>query len=111
VNIYCGDACDQAQEAFFGFMVRSDWQEGAPFEARTVRMKSDLRGNDGKWRAKWLHLYLRGRPNFNTVERSRVIATMLTRAIVQRDYLRVGDLMELISARGGQVRRQLPPQR
>ena len=64
-----------------------------------------LRGNDGKWRAKWLHLYLRGRPNFNTVERSRVTATMLTRAIVQRDYLRVGDLMELISERGGQVRR------
>ena len=118
VNIYCGDAFDRAQEAFFGFMVRSDSQQGAPFEARTVRMKSDLRGsgqvalplaflrgNDGKWRAKWLHLYLRGRPNFNTVERSRVTTTMLTRAIVQRDYLRVGDLMELISERGGQVRR------
>jgi hypothetical protein len=118
VSIYSGEAFDRAEEAFFGFMVRSEWQEGAPFEARTVRMKSDLRGsgrvalplaflrgNDGKWRAKWLHLYLKGRPYYNTVERSRVTSTTLTRAIVQRDYLRVGDLMELISGNGGQVRR------
>ncbi len=117
VNIYSGEAFDRAQEAFFGYMVRSEWQKGAPFEARAVRMKSDLRGaghvalplaflrgNDGRWRAKWMHVYLRGRPNFNTVESNRVTATMLTRAIAARDYLRVGDLIELISARGGQVR-------
>ncbi|HET7012545.1 MAG TPA: hypothetical protein VFI65_01455 [Streptosporangiaceae bacterium] len=118
VNIYSGEAFDRAQEAFFGFMIRSEWQKGAPFEARTVRMKSDLRGagqvalplaflrgDDGRWRAKWLHLYLKGRPNFNTVTNNRATASLLTRAIVQRDYLCIGDLMDLISKRGGQVKR------
>jgi hypothetical protein len=117
VHLFSGEPFDVAQEAFFGFMTRSQEQLGAPFEARTVRMKSDLRGvgmvalplafirgNDGRWRAKWLHLYLRGWPNFNTTEGNRVTTTQLTRAIAQRDYLRVGDLMDLISARGGQVR-------
>jgi stress response protein SCP2 len=44
VNIFSGEAFDQAEDAFFGFMVRSPEQDGTPFEARTVRMKSDLRG-------------------------------------------------------------------
>src|SRR5262249_4487806 len=34
VNIYAGEAFDRAEEAFFGFMMRSQWQDGAPFEAR-----------------------------------------------------------------------------
>lgn len=54
-------------------MVRDGEQKGRPYEPRTVRMKSELRGvgrvalplvfrrgEDGRWRAKWLHLYLKG---------------------------------------------------
>jgi len=71
VNIYSGEPFDEAAEAFFGYMLRGSSQKGAPFEAATVRMKSDLRGagrvalpvaflrgEDGRWRAKWLHFAL-----------------------------------------------------
>ena len=44
VHIYAGEAFDEAAEAFFGYMTRDAEQEGRPFEPRTVRMKSDLRG-------------------------------------------------------------------
>jgi hypothetical protein len=73
VYIYAGEGFDEVGESFFGFMTRDGEQAGQPFEARTVRMKSALyspsrtavplvfsRGEDGAWRAKWLHLYLRG---------------------------------------------------
>ena len=42
VNIYSGEPFDEAAEAFFGYMLRGSEQKGAPFEAATVRMKSDL---------------------------------------------------------------------
>lgn len=111
VNIYSGEGFDEAEEAFFGFMIRDGAQKGAPFEARTVRMKSDLRGagrvalplaftrgDDGKWRAKWLHLYLRGQANFGTVERNKVTTSLLTRAVIERDYLRVAYLTSMLGA-------------
>src|SRR5438067_582425 len=73
VYIYAGEGFSEVDESFFGFMTRDGEQAGQPFEARTVRMKSALygasrtavplvfsRGEDGAWRAKWLHLYLRG---------------------------------------------------
>lgn len=73
VHIYSGEGFDEAAEAFTGFMLRGSDQGGAPFEPATVAMKSDLRGagrvelpaalirgEDGPWRAKWLHLYLAG---------------------------------------------------
>ncbi|GAA3813625.1 hypothetical protein GCM10022226_37980 [Sphaerisporangium flaviroseum] len=81
-------------------------------EPRTVRTKSDLRGSgrialplvflhggDGGWRVKWLHLYLKGRPGFNQVEGNRVTASLLVRSIVERDYLRVGYLADLLRAK------------
>ncbi|MFB4295262.1 hypothetical protein [Actinomadura sp. NTSP31] len=68
VNVYSGEGFEQVAESFFGFMLRDAEQKGRPFEPRTVRMKSDLRGagrvalplvflrgDDGRWRAKWLH--------------------------------------------------------
>ena len=116
VHIYAGERFDEAEEAFFGFMTRSAEQKGLPFEPRTVRMKSDLRGagrialplvfmrgDDGKWRAKWLHLYLKGRPSFNQVEGGKVTAALLTRAIVERDYLRVSYITDLMAAKAGRV--------
>ncbi|KAB8181596.1 TerD family protein [Microbispora catharanthi] len=119
VNIYAGERFDEAAEAFFGYMTRDAAQEGRPFEPRTVRMKSDLRGSgrialplvflrgdDDAWRVKWLHLYLSGHPAFNQVEGNRVTASLLVRSIVERDYLRVGYLADLLRAKpstGGHV--------
>ncbi|MEU8171276.1 hypothetical protein AB0C14_00230 [Microbispora hainanensis] len=112
VNIYAGERFDEAAEAFFGYMTRDAAQEGGPFEPRTVRMKSDLRGSgrialplvflrgdDDAWRVKWLHLYVSGYPSFNQVEGNRVTTSLLVRSIVERDYLRVGYLVELLRAR------------
>ncbi|MEU7940200.1 hypothetical protein [Microbispora bryophytorum] len=112
VHIYAGEPFEEAAEAFFGYMTRDAAQEGRPFEPRTVRMKSDLRGSgrvalplvflrgdDGAWRVKWLHLYLSGYPAFNQVEGNRVTASLLVRSIVERDYLRVGYLVGLLRAK------------
>ena len=112
VNIYSGEAFDDAAEAFFGYMLRGSAQRGAPFEAATVRMKSDLRGSgrvalplaflrgeDGRWRAKWLHFYLKGRPAMNVVQDSRLSASLLARTVIERDYLRVAHLAGLMGAR------------
>ncbi|MGN9840436.1 hypothetical protein ACTMTI_20145 [Nonomuraea sp. H19] len=115
VNIYAGEAFNEAEEAFFGFMSRDAGQEGMPFEPRTVRMKSDLRGagrvalplvflrgDDGAWRAKWLHLYLKGHAGFNQVEGNRVTASLLVRSIVERDHLRVRYLADLLAQKGSE---------
>ncbi|MFI6297201.1 hypothetical protein ACIBEJ_36810 [Nonomuraea sp. NPDC050790] len=112
VNIFDGEEFDEAAEAFFGYMSRDADQDGRPFEPRTVRMKSDLRGSgrvalplvflrdeQGEWRVKWLHLYLKGHPSFNRVEGNRVTASLLVRSIVERDHLRVRYLADLLRAR------------
>ncbi|WP_336211577.1 hypothetical protein [Nonomuraea sp. LPB2021202275-12-8] len=113
VHIYAGERFDEAAEAFFGYMSRDATQEGRPFEPRTVRMKSDLRGSsrvalplvflrgpDHEWRVKWLHLYLKGHPGFNQVEGNQTSASLLVRSIVERDYLRVRYLTDLLHAKG-----------
>ncbi len=110
--VYDGERFDEAAEAFFGYITRDAAQKGRPFEPRTVRMKSDLRGSgrvalplvflrgdDGGWRVKWLHLYLKGHPGFNQVEGNRVTASLLVRSIVERDHLRVRYLVDLLRAR------------
>lgn len=112
VNIYSGEPFDEAAEAFFGYMLRSSEQKGAPFAAATVRMKSDLRGSgrvalpiaflrgeDGRWRAKWLHFYLKGHPAMNVVQGNRLSTSLLARTVIERDYLRVGYLVGLMGAR------------
>lgn len=118
VHIYAGENFDEAAEAFFGYMLRGADQKGAPFEAATVRMKSDLRGSgrvalplafirgeDGGWRAKWLHFYLRGHPAMNIVEGHKATAGLLVRSVLEREYLQVRYLASLWSRRttDGQV--------
>jgi hypothetical protein len=93
-------------------MLRGSAQRGAPFEAATVRMKSDLRGagrvalplaflrgEDGRWRAKWLHFYLKGRPSMNVVQGNQLSTSLLARTVIERDYLRVAHLAGLMGAR------------
>ncbi|MYQ45885.1 hypothetical protein GTW40_12565 [Streptomyces sp. SID4985] len=116
VNIYSGEGFEEVEESFFGFMLRDAEQVGRPFEPRTVRMKSELRGpgrvalplafvraEDGSWRAKWLHLYLKGSPGFNRVEENRVSAALLLRGIVEREQLTVRHVVGLVSDRATDV--------
>lgn len=110
VNIFSGEGFEEVEESCFGFMLRDAEQKGRPFEPRTVRMKSELRGpgrvalplvflrgSDGRWRAKWLHLYLRGTPTANRVEENRVSVATLLRGIVEREHLTVRHLTDLMT--------------
>ncbi|MEC3919715.1 TerD family protein [Nocardia sp. CDC160] len=110
VNVFAGEGFDEVAESFFGFMLRDGDQRGLPYEPRTVRMKSELRGPgrvalplvffrapSGEWLVKWLHLNLAGEPEFNAVENNRVSATALARAVVDRRYLTVGYLAGLLA--------------
>ena len=112
VYVFAGERFNEVEENFFGFMIRARKQKGAPFEPRTVRMKSALtgqgrtvmplvfmRGEDGRWYAKWLHLYLRGRAaelGGYRIEENRVTTRLLVQSIMTRDYLRVGYLTDLL---------------
>ncbi|MER8186815.1 TerD family protein [Kitasatospora sp. NPDC094015] len=118
VNIYAGEGFEEVEESFFGFMLREGEQQGQPFEARTVRMKSELRGpgrvalplafergQDGGWQARWLHLYLRGEPAANQVEGNRVSVATLLRGAVERQHLTVRHLVGLMGGGGTRTTR------
>ncbi|MEU6383971.1 hypothetical protein ABZ847_10435 [Streptomyces bauhiniae] len=110
VNIYAGEGFEETEESFFGFMLRDGEQQGRPFEPRTVRMKSELRGagrvalplvfrrgDHGRWQAKWLHLYLTGITDANRVEENRASVSMVVRALVEREQLTVRYLTGLMA--------------
>jgi hypothetical protein len=116
VNIFSGEGFEEVTESFFGFMLREAEQKGRPFEPRTVRMKSELRGpgrvalplalrrgKDGRWQAKWLHLYLKGSPSQNRVEGNRATVATLVRGIVEREQLTVRHLTDLMAGTGATV--------
>ncbi|MFF2348559.1 hypothetical protein ACFVVL_02140 [Kitasatospora sp. NPDC058115] len=116
VDVYSGEGFEQVEESFFGFMLRDGEQAGRPFEPRTVRMKSDLRGpgrtavplaflrgDDGRWHAKWLHLHLVGVPDAEQVEDNRVSVATLLRGVVEREYLTVRHLTDLMRQRAATV--------
>ncbi len=116
VNIFAGEQFEEAEESFFGFMLREGEQKGRPFEPRTVRMKSELRGpgrvalplafrraEDGSWHAKWLHLYLKGHPAYNRVEGNQVSVANLLRSVVEGEQLTVGYLTGLMANGGTDV--------
>jgi hypothetical protein len=111
VHIYSGEGFDEVKESFFGFMLRDSSQEGAPFEPRTVRMKSELRGagrvampmmfnhdEDWNWQAVWLNLTIAGRESWNSrnqLESSRATTKDIIKAIATQKYLTVGYLADL----------------
>ncbi|QKW23415.1 TerD family protein [Kitasatospora sp. NA04385] len=116
VNVYAGEGFQEVEESFFGWMLREDEQQGRPFEPRTVRMKSDLRGAgrvalplvferraDGAWYARWLHVHLRGEPAANRVETNRTTVADLLRAAVGREHLTVRHLVGLMTANGARL--------
>ncbi len=109
VNIFAGESFTEVESCFFGMMERTPEQKGKPFEAATVRMKSDMRGtgrvalplvfikdDDGTWSARWMHLYMKGQPNFNRVELNRLNVSVLARSIIDRQYLSLEYLVELM---------------
>jgi hypothetical protein len=111
VNVFSGEGFDEVAESLFGWMVRGDDQRGAPFEPRTVRTRSELRGagrvalpavfsrTAEGWTATWMHLHLAGRPRFNRIEGNRVSTALLARAILERRHLTVGDLVRPMAAK------------
>ncbi len=111
VNIYSGESFDEVAESMFGFQTRAPDQRGAPFDARTVRSRSQLRGpgrvalpvvfapTSAGWQAVWLHLYLRGRPTFNRVEDNTFTTADRVRALVERRYLTMSWLVDLWRSR------------
>ncbi|MEU1755575.1 hypothetical protein ABZ436_23345 [Micromonospora matsumotoense] len=106
VNIYAGESFDEVAESMFGYQTRARDQGGAPFDARTVRARSHLRGpgrvalpmvfasNERGWQAVWLHLYLRGWPSFNRVEENTFTTADRVRALMERRYLTVSYLVD-----------------
>ncbi|HWS35410.1 MAG TPA: hypothetical protein VN408_22065 [Actinoplanes sp.] len=113
VNIYAGESFDEVAESMFGYQTRDREQRGAPFDPRTVRARSAMRGpgrvalpmvfaeqGDG-WQAVWLHLYLTGRPSFNRVEGNTLNTADRVRALLERHYLTVSYLVERWRERSG----------
>ncbi|MFI7679069.1 hypothetical protein [Actinophytocola sp. NPDC049390] len=111
VNIYSGESFDEVAESMFGFQSRERDQRGAPFDPRTVRSRSQMRGRgrvalpvvfatraDG-WEAVWLHLYLSGRPAFNRVEENSFSTADRVRALVERRYLTMSYLVDRMRTR------------
>lgn len=116
VNIYSGEGFDEVAESFFGYMERSPDQFGKPFEAATVRMRSDLRGTgrvalplafergkNGVWSALWMQLFGRGAAWGNRVEVNRMSTALLAQSIMGRKYLTVGHVTGLMAAKAGKV--------
>ncbi|MFD6758736.1 hypothetical protein [Streptomyces roseolus] len=116
VHVYAGEGFEETAESFFGYMLREGERGGRPFEPRTVRMKSDLRGpgrvalpvafrrdDEGRWHAHWLHLCLRGTPSDNRVEDHRVSLAVLLRGAVERTPVTVRHLVELMRESGTEV--------
>ncbi|MFI0793815.1 hypothetical protein ACH4OY_14145 [Micromonospora rubida] len=111
VNIYAGEPFDEVAESMFGYQTRTRDQLGAPFDARTVRARSHLRGQgrvalpmvfakgEHGWQAVWLHLYLRGAPSFNRVEENTFTTSDRVRALMERRYLTVSYLVDRWRAR------------
>jgi hypothetical protein len=111
VNIYAGESFDEVAESMFGYQTRTREQRGAPFDARTVRSRSQLRGRgrvalpvvfvkgERGWQAVWLHLYLRGEPVFNRVEDNTFTTADRVRALVERRYLTMSYLLDRVRTR------------
>ncbi|MGW4050365.1 hypothetical protein ACWENA_06000 [Streptomyces sp. NPDC004779] len=116
VHVYAGENFEQVAESFFGYMLREGEQGGRPFEPRTVRMKSELRGagrvalpvafrrdEEGRWHAHWLHLCLRGTPSANRVEDHRVSLAVLLRGVVEHQPVTVRHIVELLRESGAEI--------
>lgn len=116
VNVYSGEGFNEVEESFFGFMERRPEDKGLPYEPATVRNKSDIRGigrvalplvfqkQGSGWVAYWMRMYLKGSPRFNRVEENKVNTTLLARAIVEREYIYMSYVVNLLRAKCAEVK-------
>ena len=116
LNIYRGDDFDTVQECFFGYMFMHSDQKSKPFEPRTVRMKSDIRGK-GKIAlpiafakigpnditVKWLQLQLKGLSWGNRTEKNSVTTSLIMSSIMNREYLKVEYITEKLKDKAKNV--------
>ncbi|TAK56764.1 hypothetical protein EPO17_03755 [Patescibacteria group bacterium] len=109
INRYSGESFQDVEENLFGFMERETFQNGKPFEAKTVKVKAEIRGkgmvaipavfmkaSDDSWSCKWLDFQLAGYPNMNTIEGNKFSTSLLIQAVVNRVQITVRDLAELL---------------
>lgn len=108
VHVFSGESFDEVDESFFGFMAMDNNQKGKPFEPSLVVAKSDLNGqsrvkipavffrNENQWYCKWMDLGLTGRVSMNTVEGNRSSTKMLVRSILDRKYVTLSDISNLL---------------
>ena len=112
VNIFAGEDFIDVEEVFFGFMERTEKQKGKPFEPRTVKAKFNIHGkgkvalpivfikhHGNEWAAKWLNTYLNGQPSMNRVEKNRFSTSLSVQSIVERKYLCIGYLIDLLASK------------
>jgi stress response protein SCP2 len=109
VNNYSGEDFNSVEESFFGYMGRDLEQKGKPFEAATVKTKGELRGahkvalplvfirEGDSWTVKWLNSSLKGYSWGNATENNTLNSAVLTRALVETDYLTVNYLVDLLT--------------
>jgi hypothetical protein len=114
VNVFSGEHFKDADEAFFGFMLRPN-AKGMPFEARTVKTKFALTGESQValplvfmrtpegWVAKWLNIYCKGSIWGNRVERTKFSTLGLAKSIIDKEYYPLTDLVKLYSDRAKKV--------
>ncbi len=116
VHMFSGESFIDAEECFFGYMKRTPEQMGKPFEASSVKVKSDLCGSSnvalplvfikdefGNWSAQWLHLFINGFSTFNRVEEHMDTISALTQSMIERKYLKIDYLTKLFEARADTI--------
>lgn len=121
VNVYAGEGFDEVAESMFGYMTRDGAAAGQPFEPRTVRARSELRGNGqvalplafarvgkSQWRAHWMHLYLRGEPFFNQVEGNHRSTSTLVAGVVGRERMSLGHYLTMMGSEAEQIYQYTP---
>jgi stress response protein SCP2 len=106
------DDRDAVVDSIFGYQTLNDAQRGAPFEPKTVRMRSDMRGHGNvaipmvfermgeRWQAKTLNLFMRGTPVMNRVEGTLMTAGLQAQATIRHRYISVRDIVALLGIRG-----------
>lgn len=115
VNYFTGEDFFRVEESFFGYMGREVKENGKPFEAATVQTKFAMRG-EGKIAspfvfirskngvvAKWMDLYYKGMPWGNRVETNKFSTALVAKSIVERNYLKCGDLLNLYAMKAKKV--------
>ena len=116
VNVFSGEKFDEVKECFFGYMARSKYEKGAPFEPKTVKTKFALRGKGqicmplaffregDAIKVKWLDLYSKGRNRCNMVENNKFTTALVAKTILNKEYLNIDYLLNLYKKAGSEIK-------